>query len=94
MRKVSILNALIDGLKGGSSVLIVQRGRPVARLEPVTSGGGKGDDPDGRLSRLIREGVDRPGKISLSPSVLREPPRLQGASSVLAALVEERREDR
>ncbi len=27
------LSALIDGLKSGSSVLIVDRGRPVARLE-------------------------------------------------------------
>ena len=32
------LSALIDGLKGGSPVLIVDRGRPVARLEPVTAG--------------------------------------------------------
>ncbi len=30
------LSALIDGLKGGSGVLIVDRGRPVARLEPIT----------------------------------------------------------
>ena len=45
MKKASIteaksrLSALIDGLKGGAPVLIVDRGRPVARLEPVTSGG-------------------------------------------------------
>ena len=44
MKKASIteaknnLSALIDGLKGGSAVLIVDRGRPVARLEPVTAG--------------------------------------------------------
>ena len=43
MKKASIteaknnLSALIDRVKGGSSVLIVDRGRPVARLEPVTS---------------------------------------------------------
>jgi len=30
------LSALIDGLKGGSPVLIVDRGRPVARLEAAT----------------------------------------------------------
>jgi prevent-host-death family protein len=28
------ISALIDGLKGGSPVLIVDRGRPAARLEP------------------------------------------------------------
>jgi antitoxin (DNA-binding transcriptional repressor) of toxin-antitoxin stability system len=32
------LSALIDGLKGGEPVLIVDRGRPVARPEPVTAG--------------------------------------------------------
>ena len=42
MKKASIteaknnLSALIDRVKGGSPVLIVDRGRPVARLEPVT----------------------------------------------------------
>ena len=43
MKKASIteaknrLSALIAGLKSGSPVLIVDRGHPVARLEPVTS---------------------------------------------------------
>ena len=40
------LSALIDQVKGGSSVLIGDRGRPVARLEPVR--GAEADD-DGRL---------------------------------------------
>ena len=66
MKKASIteaknnLSALIDGLKGGSPVLIVDRGRPVARLEPVTIG--SESDEDGRLSRLVREGIARPGR--------------------------------
>src|ERR1700731_929578 len=57
MKKASIteaknsLSALIDGLKAGSPVLIVDRGRPVARLEPVT--GSAREEPDGRLSRLL-----------------------------------------
>ena len=44
MEKVSIteakdnLSAVIDGLKSGSAVLIVDRGRPVARVEPVMAG--------------------------------------------------------
>ena len=53
MKKASIteaknrLSALIDGLKRGSPVLIVDRGRPVARLEPVTTLGQ--GEPGGRL---------------------------------------------
>jgi antitoxin (DNA-binding transcriptional repressor) of toxin-antitoxin stability system len=56
MKKVSIteaknrLSALIDGLKGGSPVLIVDRGRPVARLEAGHFG----------LVRLCRLGHDVP----------------------------------
>ena len=43
------LSALTDGLKSGSPVLILDRGRPVARLEPVTTG--HEGEQDGRLAR-------------------------------------------
>jgi antitoxin (DNA-binding transcriptional repressor) of toxin-antitoxin stability system len=99
MKKVSIteakngLSALIDGLKGGSRFLIVDRGRPVARLEPVTSG--SKDEHDGRLSRLVREGVVRPGRVALPRSLFSDqPPRPKGDASVVTALIEERREGR
>src|SRR3989442_5956374 len=64
MKKASIteaknnLSSLIDSLKSGSPVLIVDRGRPVARLEPVASGP---RDADGRLERLPPAGVVRRG---------------------------------
>jgi prevent-host-death family protein len=61
------LSSLIDGLKAGSPVLIVDRGRPVARLEPVT--GSSQDARDGRLSRVFHDGVIRPRR-SDSPSKL------------------------
>ncbi len=99
MKKVSItdakngLSALIDGLKGGGRVLIVDRGRPVARLEPVTSDGR--DEQDGRISRLVREGIVRPARAALPRSLFSdELPRLKGDASVVAALVEERRDSR
>src|SRR5229473_8172920 len=99
MKKASItqaknnLSALIDGLKGGSPVLIVDRGRPVARLEPVTAG--RESDPDGRLSRLIREGTVRPGRAPLSRTLFGDrPPRPRRGASAVRALIEERRENR
>ncbi len=99
MRKTSItqaknnLSALTDSLKGGSPVLIVDRGRPVARLEPATA------DPcieqDGRLARLVRDGVVRPRRAAL-PSALSDqpPPRAKTGASVVQALLAERREGR
>ncbi len=99
MKKASIteaknnLSALIDGLKGGSPVLIVDRGRPVARLEPVTTG--RESEPDGRLSRLVRDGIVRPGRAPFSRALFADqPPRTKGSASALAALIEERRESR
>jgi len=99
MKTVSIteaknrLSALIDSLRGGARVLIVDRGRPVARLETVT-GGRRGED-EGRLNRLVRDGVVRAGSAALARSLLSEkPPRARGDASVLKALLDERREGR
>ena len=99
MKKVSIteaknkLSALIDGLRGGSPVLIVDRGRPVARLEPVTDG------PDaehgGRLSRLVRDGIVRPRRAAPPRTLFsHQPPRARPGVSAVEALLEERREGR
>jgi hypothetical protein len=53
------------------------------------------DEQDGRLSRLVHEGIVRPGNALLSRSpVTDQPPRLKGGVSALAALIEERREGR
>ena len=86
------LSALIDGLKSGSRVLIVDRGRPVARLEPVT--GGK-DEQDGRIARLVREGSLRPGNAHMLQSLITtQPPRMKSGSSAVAVLIGERRDGR
>lgn len=99
MRKASIsqaknsLSALIDSLESGSSVLILDRGRPVARLEPVAA------DPrteqDGRLERLVRAGIVRPRRTA-PPSALfdQPPPGAKAGVSVVEALLAERREGR
>jgi prevent-host-death family protein len=85
------LSALIDGLKAGSPVLIVDRGRPVARLEPVT--GSAQDEPDGRLSRLLRDGVVRPRRGDPPQALFHgRPPRAHSGASVVDTLTRERRE--
>ena len=99
MKKASIteaknnLSALIDGLKGGSPVLIVDRGRPVARLEPVTHA--LRPEHDGRLARLIRGGIVRPARGTVAPAVLAgQPPRPKDGASGVRALIEDRRAGR
>ena len=98
MKKASIteaknnFSALIDGVKNGSPVLIVDRGRPVARLEPVS--GVRADD-DSRLARLVREGIVRPARAAVSKTVFTtKPPRLKGSVSGVRVLLDERREGR
>lgn len=99
MKKASIteaknnLSALIDGLSNGASVLIVDRGRPVARLEPVTDR--REDGEDGRLSRLLRDGLIRPRRAAPSRGLFSDQPlRANAGASALDALIKERREDR
>lgn len=97
MKKASIteaknnLSALIDRVKSGSPVLIVDRGRPVARLEPVPRLG----PDDERLARLVREGSVRLAR-GTTPRTLftTTPPRPKNGASGVRALLEERREGR
>jgi prevent-host-death family protein len=85
------LSALIDRVKGGSPVLIVDRGRPVARIEPVTSIGSEDD----RLARLVRDGLVRPARGVTPKTVFAAPPpRAKKGASGVRALLDERREGR
>ena len=99
MKKASIteaknnLSALIDGLRGGLAVLILDRGRPVARLEPVT--GDLEAEHEGRLLRLVRDGIVRPRRGEPPPTLFSQPPpNAKEGASVVKALLEERREGR
>jgi antitoxin (DNA-binding transcriptional repressor) of toxin-antitoxin stability system len=81
------LSALIDTVRSGETVLILERGIAVARLEPVLSQ----QDATGRVERLQRSGLVRP-PISEPPlDVLRiAPPPLRRGASALEALLDER----
>jgi prevent-host-death family protein len=98
MKKASIteaknnLSALIDSVKGGSPVLIVDRGRPVARLEPVS---GLRPDDDSRLARLVRDGIVRPARGRMPKALFgTNPPRVKKGASGVRALLEDRRDGR
>lgn len=85
------LSALIDRVKGGETVVILDRGVPVARLEPMSSF----PDPDGRLRRLERAGLMRVGGGPSPLDLLRTPsPPLAPGASAVQALLDERRTGR
>lgn len=85
-------SALVDQVRGGETIIILDRGIPVARLESVLEAQG---DAEGKLSRLERQGVLRRGGRRLSSKVVTEkPPRPKRGSSALEALLEERRSSR
>ncbi len=86
------LSALIDQVRGGESVLIVDRGIPVARLESAV-GSDVGDD--GRIARLERAGLVRAARQPPAPEIVSAtPPGLRRGTSAVAALLEERRSGR
>jgi prevent-host-death family protein len=86
------LSALIDRVRGGESVLIVDRGVPVARLESATVGS---VESAGRLARLQRAGIVTPARTAASGNPLAgKPPRPRGGASIVQTLVQERREGR
>lgn len=86
------LSALIDHVRSGETVLIMDRGRPVARLESAIS---IEDAGEGRLSRLERAGIVRIATNELTQDLIRTaPPRARKGSDVVKTLLEERHQAR
>jgi prevent-host-death family protein len=85
------LSALIDRVRAGESIVLTDRGIPVARIEPVT----RLDDVTGRLQRLTRAGVLRVGHATPPVELIRQPgPPVQGGATGIEAILEERRDGR
>ncbi|MCP4203954.1 MAG: type II toxin-antitoxin system prevent-host-death family antitoxin [bacterium] len=90
------LSALLDQVRSGETVLILDRGRPIARIESVASGP---DASVGRVARLERQGLVRRAEgadsdnkaANKAQEILKEsPPRASGGRSATEALSEER----
>ena len=85
------LSALIEHVKGGEAVLILERGIPVARLEPVN----REMSSEGRVERLERAGLLRRASVEKRAAVIKtQPPALAEGESAVAALIDERRTGR
>jgi prevent-host-death family protein len=84
------LSALLEKVKRGESVIITDRGRAVARLEPIDNG------MPAQMEDLVRRGIVSPPKRTLDVrNFLKLPrPRLRGQNSLVAAVLEEREQER
>lgn len=82
------LSALIDRVRAGESVLITDRGIPVAVLEPAAGR----VDLDDRLARLERAGILRRGTGKPPLGLIRSRrPTPKGGADIVAAVLDERR---
>ncbi len=82
------LSALIDQVRHGETFLVLDRGRPVARIESAVTAA---SEAEGRLARLERQGIVRRATASMPRKLLgQKPPSARESASVLAALLEER----
>jgi prevent-host-death family protein len=87
------LSALIERVRHGESIIIEDRGVPVARLESVAAPGRR--DVEGRAARLQRQGVLRPPLSSTPKRVLTTPPPTPSGGAILSdAVIAERRDGR
>lgn len=83
------LSAYLAKVRAGASVVILDRDKPIARLERVDPAH-QGDD---RLARLERAGIIRRGSGAPPPKLRRRSLPKPGRS-LLQALLDERAEDR
>jgi prevent-host-death family protein len=82
------LSSVLDRVKAGETVLITDRGVPVARLEPVATSA----QPTGRRDRLVRAGLMRAGIGRVPAEILEEPTvRTPDGVSSAQAVLDERR---
>ena len=87
------LSALIDRVRHGESIIIEDRGVPVARIESVAAPGRR--EVEGRAARLERQGVLRPAQSPPPRRVLTTPPPAPRAGARLSrAIIAERRDGR
>ncbi len=80
------LSALLDRVKAGETILITDRGVPVARLEPAATA----TDDDGRPARLERAGLATRGTGDIRKILDRPLVRTLDGSRVSDLVLEER----
>ena len=99
MKKASItetknhLSRLLEEVKSGTTILILDRNKPVARLEPVAA---DQDANDERVAELVRQGLATAfrRRLNVASFLARKMARLPEGTSAVRALLSEREEGR
>ena len=87
------LSGLLDEVRRGETILIMDRNHPIARIEPIMDTPTIGED--GRLALLERQGLLQRGNAPLSRKFMQvKPPSSDQKASLLEALLAEREENR
>ena len=92
------LSAYLPRVRSGESVLILDRGTPIARIVPVgralehATHADADVDADARIERLVRAGVLSRQSFASPLEVLGQP--FRPGAGILEALLEERSEER
>jgi prevent-host-death family protein len=83
------LSALLDHVRQGESVIIEDRGVPVAQLSPVADRTAGGDRD--RIARLVRQGILRPPMSAVTAkSSGTGPPKTKRRVSLSRLIIDER----
>ncbi len=84
------LSEYLQAVKAGDEVIVTERGRPVARLTPISVG----ERREVHLNRLIRAGLVRPPLKKLPRDFWDRPWPKDPEGRALAALLEDREQER
>lgn len=84
------LSEYIDCVKSGEEVLVTDRGKPVARISPVSGRLAE----DAKYARLVRRGLIRPGKGPITREFIEGLPRANVSMEYIERIMTEEREDR
>ena len=86
------LSRVLQQVREGEPVAILDRRQPVAILQPVTVAGGS---DSARIQDLVRRGVATPPAVRLDVAAFRRMPRSSGkGGKTLVEILDEDREDR
>lgn len=87
------LSALLEQVKRGETVTILDRTKPVARMVPIESTGDA--EWDRKLDDMERRGITKQDRAATIEWLLREPPpKPKSGFSITQALIDMRNEDR